>query len=112
MTMFEQFVDSVSRMLVDHAGSQGYLGDAMVPREAPNGLFAFMSQYFPDHAMGEVVYKAVRYINSEAPNPDDLVKIAAWAYLEWLGNEVKAKDEGEEESGGCPTCGRGEEGDV
>lgn len=50
-------------------------------------LRKFVDQFFPGHALGEVVYKAVRY--SRKGDPTDLIKIAAWAYLVWRGDPLE-----------------------
>jgi hypothetical protein len=73
----DDFIKGVKFLLENKATEKGYL--------APVGniLMDFMNKEFPDHALGEIVYKAVRYKSKK--NPEDLLKIAAWACLiyEW-----------------------------
>lgn len=73
----KEFFERIIAILEGTAKEKGYL--------APRGniLMDFMNKQFPDHALGEIIYKAVRYKNKK--NPEDLVKIAAWACLiyEW-----------------------------
>jgi hypothetical protein len=46
-----------------------------------NDLMEFTNKFFPGHAGGEIVYKAIRY--GRKKDKADLLKIAAWAYLLW-----------------------------
>ena len=64
-------------LLDKKATEKGYLD------KDDNILMNFMNKAFPDHALGEIVYKAVRY--KAKKNPEDLAKIIAWAILiyEW-----------------------------
>lgn len=45
-----------------------------------NALWNLCGMSLP-HALGEIVYKAIRYHRKR--NPEDLVKIASWAKLIW-----------------------------
>jgi hypothetical protein len=66
----QEFQNKVRIMLLGQALHKGYrLRD----------LDDFMNLYFRDHALGEIVYKAIRY--QRLKNQEDLVKIAAWAFL-------------------------------
>lgn len=51
--------------------------------DGPNELYAFVQHMTGGHhhALGEIVYKAKRY--AAKGNPEDLAKIAAWAFLVW-----------------------------
>lgn len=51
--------------------------------DSPNPLYEFMRTFFSDdHALGEIVYKAIRFKNKR--DPEDLVKIAGWAWLVFM----------------------------
>lgn len=52
------------------------------------------------HPLGEIVFKAVRY--SRQGNPEDLVKIAAWAKVVWEGECVNGKGSGAGDRKGSP----------
>lgn len=76
---FESFVGEV-KQLFGKSVSKGY--GPMQPDD-PNPLYDFMQTFFSDdHALGEIVYKAIRYKNKR--NPEDLVKIAGWAWLVFM----------------------------
>lgn len=65
------FHAAVTDVLLDKATTKGYAGEASlitVTRDLP-------------HPLGEIIYKAVRYARKH--DPEDLVKIAAWAKLLW-----------------------------
>lgn len=74
----QSFFCEVEKLLEGTAKSKGYSDSGPVN----NPLMNFMSQFFSDHALGEIVYKAVRFKSKR--NPEDLAKIAAWAALIWL----------------------------
>lgn len=69
----EGFFIQVREILESKAKDKGYLSPV------GNVLMDFMNYEFPDHALGEIIYKVVRY-NSKK-DPVDLIKIAAWACL-------------------------------
>lgn len=73
----EDFIKGMKYFLEGKAIEKGYL------TPVGNILMDFMNSKFPDHALGEIVYKTVRY--SKLKNSEDLLKIAAWACLvyEW-----------------------------
>jgi len=76
---FDSFVGEI-KQLFGKSVSKGY--GPMQPDD-PNMLYAFMQEFFSDdHALGEIVYKAIRYKNKR--NPEDLVKIAGWAWLVFM----------------------------
>lgn len=72
------FFVEVERLLESTAKDKGYSANG--PKNNP--LMNFMDEFFPDHALGEIVYKSVRFKSKK--NPEDLAKIAAWAALLWL----------------------------
>ena len=74
-----EFYNKVNEVLGRVAKEKGYLD----PMSLENPLMDFMTQLFPDHALGEIIYKSVRYKSKK--DPLDLIKIAAWARLiyEW-----------------------------
>lgn len=78
----EEFLGLVSQLLNATAKDKGYNAQGL---DGPNVLYEFiqgqLGKQSHTHALGEIVYKAVRY-NSKN-NPEDLVKIAAWALLVW-----------------------------
>jgi len=75
---FEEFSVEVREQLEGKARRKGYNETGV---EGRNLLFEFNFQFFPGHAQGEIVYKLVRGL--EKKDPEDLVKVAAWAYLIW-----------------------------
>lgn len=50
----------------------------------------------PGHTLGEITYKTIRYAKRRDPN--DLLKVAAWAYLVWRFDRVDER-EGKRERG-------------
>lgn len=74
----ESFFDQVSEVVGSRAAVKGYGG-----QDWESGLYSFVHQHIAEegHAIGEIIYKAVRYNNKRSP--EDLVKIAAWAFLIW-----------------------------
>lgn len=83
MKTFEQFTGALYEVMGGTAAGKGY--SASGP-DGSNELADFVEQHCPGHAMGEVIYKAVRYRRKQ--NPEDLLKIAAWAYLQWRKTEA------------------------
>jgi len=75
---FEEFSEAAREQVEDKARRKGYNETGA---EGRNLLFEFSRQFFPGHAEGEIVYKLVR--SREKKDPEDLVKVAAWAYLIW-----------------------------
>lgn len=77
---FDAFVGRVHAMLEARANHKGYHAGSA---DAPNRLYEFVAGLArgPGHAIGEIIYKATRY--ASARDPEDLVKIAAWAFLIW-----------------------------
>jgi len=84
---FDEFA-RLSRELVDaQAQEKGYNHTGA---EGPNALFDFVRNMGLSHLEGEIIYKVVRYHNKR--DKRDLLKIAGWAFLEWLhGHDREAK---------------------
>lgn len=75
---FEGFVAQVRVLLEATAAEKSY------SRQGPDGqnrLYEFVQSTVggPGHAAGEIIYKVRRYMAKR--HPDDLLKIAAWAFL-------------------------------
>jgi hypothetical protein len=86
---FASFVGEI-QSLFEKSVNKGY--GPMQP-DSPNQLYEFMQAFFSDdHALGEIVYKAIRYKNKR--NPDDLVKIAGWAWLVFMHHWRKESERG------------------
>lgn len=76
---WETFVQEVKELLEPTASEKGYNATGV---DGNNELFEFVQGIAgPGHALGEIVYKIVRYKNKK--DEKDLLKIAAWAYLIW-----------------------------
>jgi hypothetical protein len=76
---WEQFTTQVAALLDPTAQSKGYNVTGV---DGENQLYDFVSSFAGDrHALGEIVYKVKRY--AAKGNPEDVVKIAAWAFLVW-----------------------------
>lgn len=71
---FPAFCREVERLLTEQADAKGYGKDLYV-------LIQGMSAGSDAHALGEIVYKSVRY--AQTGQSVDVLKIAAWAYLIW-----------------------------
>jgi hypothetical protein len=95
---FANFQTLVADLLLKKAVEKGYSGGG---KAGGRKLIDFVAEEIADgdgHALGEIVYKARRYKNKR--NPEDLVKVAAWAFLAWDRNERRATlaaEEAEEE---------------
>ncbi len=87
-TPFSNFIYEINRILSGKAAQKGY-NDA--GPDADNRLYLFVRDFVSgtkhDHALGEIIYKVVRFVKKGAP--EDLLKIAAWAYLVYC-HEVKS----------------------
>ena len=75
----ETFFDLVKRKVIGEASDKGY----GTSDEQKMWSLDEAETVAPGcgHALGEIKYKVNRY--SKKRNPDDLVKIAAWAFLIW-----------------------------
>ena len=82
-----EFVAQVEQLLAPTAAGKGYSTTGV---DGQNPLFEFVSGVAqgPGHALGEIVYKAVRY--GRKRNPEDVLKIAAWAFLVWRHHQAPA----------------------
>lgn len=69
--------EAAMQVLTSKAVSKGYTEPSRFG--GTNPVFDFVEREFQGHAGGEIVYKALRY--KAKHDPDDLVKIAAWAAL-------------------------------
>ena len=73
------FQERVRALLEPTAASKGYSTTGI---DGKNALYEFVQEMAgPGHALGEIVYKARRY--GARRNDEDLLKIAAWAFLAW-----------------------------
>ena len=88
---FPSFCEAVSDLLDQQAADKGYNQTGL---SGPNLLYALVSNMAggPGHALGEVVFKAIRY--SRRRDPNDLLKIAAWSYLVWRFDRPDAASPG------------------
>lgn len=76
---FAEFIDKVKALLEPTAAGKGYNTTGI---DGQNDLYEFVQSFASDHhALGEIVYKAKRY--AAKGNPEDILKIAAWAFLVW-----------------------------
>ena len=77
---FDSFTGNMKSILDAKSYSKGYC-DAGA--DGKNELYEFIEKHvgaMPHaHALGEIIYKVVRYARKQ--DPEDLEKIAAWAYL-------------------------------
>ena len=75
---FEGFTRDVKGLLADTAEGKGYNATGV---DGYNQTYEFIQTATGDHghAIGEIIYKALRYMRKR--DPQDLLKIAAWAYL-------------------------------
>ncbi len=90
-----KFQHAMRDILEGGAGTKGY-GSPEGPN--PGGILQqFVRAYELSHTLGEIVYKVARYRSRR--DPQDLLKIAAWAYMEWAnvgastGCHVRGLDE-------------------
>jgi hypothetical protein len=78
---FEEFMNEARELIDSRAKEKGYNEGS----SEKNDLMEFTNKFFPGHAGGEIVYKAIRY--GRKGDKTDLLKIAAWAYLLWRYDE-------------------------
>lgn len=81
---FNEFAEQVESLLNGTAAGKGY------NKNGPDGfnqLYSFVQRMNDGHghALGEIVYKARRY--AAKGNIEDVMKIAAWAFLIWKHDE-------------------------
>ena len=84
---FARFCAETRRLLDQDAAGKGY--HAAGP-DSENSLYAFVAETVggPGHALGEIVFKTRRY--AALRRPEDLAKIAAWAFLVWRHDRQSA----------------------
>lgn len=82
---YDGFCLHVQALLGGVAESKGYNGTGV---NGHNDLYRFVHAVSGSHAhgIGEIIHKAVRYMRKR--NPEDLLKIAAWAYLCWKHHDL------------------------
>ena len=73
-------MEAVEDLVNGTAAAKGYSPNGP---DGPNPLYEFIEGLVggPGHALGEGVYKLVRYRRQR--NPNDLLKAAAWCFLMW-----------------------------
>jgi len=81
----EKFFTEVRTLLSQTAQEKGYNTEGSETNQLYEFVYSTLGVHQHTHALGEVVYKALRY--SRKKDPDDLVKIAAWALLVWQHHE-------------------------
>ena len=81
---FAEFESGVKALLEPTAQSKGYNTTGL---DGENQLYEFVADTVggPGHAIGEAIYKVKRYAAKR--NPEDLLKLAAWAFLMWKHHE-------------------------
>lgn len=88
---WDAFLIQVRALLEPTAASKGYSTTGI---DGKNALYEFVQAMTgPGHALGEIVYKARRY--GAKKNPEDLLKIAAWAFLAWRHHDATPKSPSE-----------------
>lgn len=75
---FDLFIQQVRELMERKAKTKGYHDSTA---DGPNQLYDFVETFCPAHTEGEIIYKVVRYLSKR--DPEDLLKIAAWAFLKW-----------------------------
>ena len=80
VSTFNDFTDGVRALLDRTAAEKQYTDQGP---DGPNELYEFVQHMVGGHghALGEIVYKAKRF--AARGNCEDLLKIAAWAFLIW-----------------------------
>lgn len=77
---FDDFTAEMKRKVIGQAKEKGYITGN---EDSGRNLYDFIDRYIGNHghAIGEIIYKAVRF--SRRKDPQDIVKVAAWAFLVW-----------------------------
>jgi len=77
---FASFCEAVRELLDETAADKGYQRTGLT---GPNPVYACVAETAggPGHALGKIINKVRRY--AARGNREDLVKVAAWAYLVW-----------------------------
>lgn len=83
---FERFCAEVKTLLTGAAAAKGYNSAGV---DGPNEVYAFVRRATAGdaHALGEIIYKVLRYERRQ--DVQDVVKIAAWAYLVYHHHEER-----------------------
>ena len=93
---FQSFAGAVENLMTTSAESKGYNQTGV---DGPNEVFDFITSHVGDgHALGEMIFKVLRYDRKR--NPEDLLKVAAWAFLMWRYHLQRL----EEDNHGDPTA--------
>ena len=81
---FESFVAQMRAILEPTAAGKGYNTTGV---DGDNSLYEFVAETVggQGHAIGEAIYKIKRY--AAKGNPEDLVKLASWAFLMFKHHE-------------------------
>ena len=92
---FEKFVQQMHEFCGGTAASKGYNSTGV---DGHNAVYHFVQEEVGmgthGHGLGEIVYKVLCY--QRRRNPEDLIKIAAWAFLVWKHHqEEEGSGEGE-----------------
>lgn len=84
MRTYAQFTEEVEHLLQGTAAGKGY---STTGPDGDNLLYEFVQTMSEghQHALGEIVYKARRFASKG--NEEDILKIAAWAFLVWKHNQ-------------------------
>ena len=86
---FDEFMADVRALLEPTASGKGYNRTGV---DGPNDLYRFVAGTVggDGHAIGEVIYKMVRY--GAKQNPEDVKKAAAWCFLILKHRAERTKD--------------------
>lgn len=68
----------MQEIVLGKAQSKGYADNA---QDDGRDLLDFVNRHCPSHTEGEIIYKVIRWTKKR--DPEDLLKIAAWAFLAW-----------------------------
>ena len=81
---FDAFVAQMRAILEPTAAGKGYNTTGV---DGDNSLYEFVAETVggQGHAIGEAIYKIKRY--AAKGNPEDLVKLASWAFLMFKHHE-------------------------
>lgn len=74
----KDFYEEVEKAISQKAKEKGY---STPNSDTRRELIDFVGKYAPGHSIGEIIYKAIRWTRKH--DPEDLIKIAAWAFLVW-----------------------------
>ncbi len=80
-TALKDFYLEIEKVVSKKAKEKGYYVEG---EDSGRNLYDFIGKYASGHGIGEIIYKAIRWTRKR--DPEDLIKIAAWAFLEWDHN--------------------------